>query len=117
MPPRIFTVVDLPDPFSPTRPRTRPRRSSRLTPRRTGTPKKLLSRFWMRSSASLIASSSFEHAVTHRVRHRREENDCALDRIDRGQREAEELESVVDDAEEQDAEEDAADLSAAAEQA
>ena len=55
--------------------------------------------------------------MTQRVSHRREENDTALDRIDRRQREAEKLQPVVDDAEEQHAEEDAADFTLATEQA
>src|ERR1700674_3186451 len=107
MPPRMFMVVDLPDPFSPTRPRTRPRCNSRPPARSTFTPKKLLPGSWMRRRASLIPSSPLEHAVTQRVGHRREENDRALDRIDCRQREAEKLQPVVDDAEQQHAEQDA----------
>src|ERR687890_765721 len=43
-PPRMFMLVDLPEPFSPTRPRASPGLRSKLTPCRTRTPKKLLVR-------------------------------------------------------------------------
>src|SRR5690349_894045 len=116
MPPRMFIVVDLPEPFSPTRPSTRPARTSKLTSFSTGTPKKLLSRCSTRSSTSLI-SASRDHLVAERVGHRREQDDAALDRVDGGERQAEQLQAVVDDTEKQHAEEHADHLAGAAEQA
>src|SRR4029078_4478057 len=104
MPPKMFIVVDLPEPFSPTRPSTWPSSRPKLTSLSTGTPKKLLSRCSIESSAAPI-SAPRDQLMADRIGHRGEEDGDALDGVDRGEGEAEQLQAIVDDAEEQHAEE------------
>src|SRR4051794_6278011 len=111
-PPRIFMVVDLPEPFSPTRPRTSPGLSSRPTSWSTWTPKKLLQRPWMRSM-----ESGPHEPLTLRVDDGGRQDDAALDREHRGQGQAEQGQALVDHGEEQGAERHPDHLALAAEQA
>ena len=119
-PPRMFIVVDLPEPFSPTRPSTWPA-SQRRSRRRAApaTPKKLLrqpleTRAAARPSrVSRLAAKRWRCASSDG----RRQDDPALDREHRGQREAEQLQALVDDGEEQGAEDRPDHLALAAEQA
>src|ERR1700744_5015048 len=82
-PPRMFMVVDLPEPFSPTSPSTSPRRSSKLTSRRTCTLKKLLLRPWTFKITSGTSLAPGYQLVTDRIGHRGEQYDAALYGVDR----------------------------------
>ena len=128
-PPRMFIVVDLPEPFSPTRPSTWPARE-READARAGPRRRRSSCRGPRPRAAASAPRRHGHrrAVTAPVNrapagdgagvdHGREQDDAALDREDRGERQAEQLQALVDDREEQDAEDRPDDLALAAEQA
>ena len=115
-PPRMFIVVDLPEPFSPTRPRTAPASSSKSDVAQH-----------LDAEEALVEPADLEEQVGHRlaarhqrmadrVGHGRQQNDAAFDRVDRRQRQAEKLQAVVDRAEKQHAEQDADDRPLAAEQ-
>src|SRR5690606_35820849 len=81
-PPRMFMVVDLPDPFSPTRPRTSPGQRVKPTSNSTCTPKKLL---LSPSTASTGFAAKWamallprQHAPPCGVQHRRQQDHGAL---------------------------------------
>src|SRR3712207_5374256 len=105
-PPRMFMLVDLPEPFSPTRPRVSPGRRSKLTPCSTRTPKKLLVR---PSTDSRVGSDRFvamgsphaQIAGAQGIQQRRRQDDAALDDVDRKQGGAEKLQGRVDQDQEQ----------------
>src|SRR3954447_12466122 len=98
----MFMLVDLPEPFSPTRPSASPGQRSKLTPWRTRTPKKL---FVIPSTESrgssdrrwiAMGSPHAEVAGAQRVEQSGHQDDASLDHVDHEQRGSEKLQGRVD---------------------
>src|SRR5678815_3911826 len=95
----MFISVDLPAPFSPTRPTVRPAPTRKLTSFSTGTPKKLL---WMFLNSSIgLASGEF---VPRGIKHRGKQDHPAFYHHDGEVREVLQVQRVVDEREKEHAE-------------
>src|SRR6185312_4806464 len=102
-PPTRFIVVDLPEPFSPTRPSSAPASRVRCTPCSTSTPKKLLLRFSTLSRGMTVSSAAGD-AGAGGIDDGGEQDDGTLDGEDHEQGEAHQLEALVEQHQEQHAE-------------
>src|SRR5690606_24465051 len=116
-PPRMFMLVDLPEPFSPTRPSAFPDSTEKETSCSTVTPKKLLRMPSIVRKGALAMSALRHDAVSQRIHHRGKQYDAALDDVDGEQRRAEQFHRRVEDDQEEHAEDRPDDLALASEEA